>query len=78
MGYGPGNIILGLVCALVTGYLAARKNRSSFWWGLAGFFAVFVAAVVLLFLPTLCPRCRKQPLTGEQAASGFCPDCDGG
>lgn len=69
-------IYLGLVFALITGYFAARKHRSTLFWGAFGFFAPVVALIVLLFQPHVCPRCR-QPLTGEQRDAGVCPRCGG-
>jgi hypothetical protein len=65
-------LLLGGLLAL----LARQKNRNWILWGLFGPFAAVISALVLLFLPTLCPRPRCQtPLSDTERKEKRCPRC---
>lgn len=63
-----------VVGGLVLGFLAARKNRSYWAWGLIGGLAWVPCLIALVLLPHLCPRCER-PLTDSEWRRGACPTC---
>lgn len=65
-----GSILLGIVIAL----FATRKNRSPVGWGIFGVLFAVPTALVLCFMPFLCPKCRKS-LSNDQWNSRICPNC---
>lgn len=62
--------------ALVLGWLAARKNRDRWAWGLIGGFFCVPCLIALACLPYLCPKC-KRPLTNGEWERRECPTCGG-
>ena len=73
----PLLVIVGLYgfFGLVLGLLAKRKNRNPWAWGLLGALALLPGAIVLMFMPYLCPCCRRS-ITNKQARADQCPSCD--
>jgi hypothetical protein len=71
-----GYILVWSVSAVITGVLAARKNRNTLMWAIAGILFPWIAFLVLLFLPRLCPKCQG-PLTYDEWREHRCPRCDG-
>lgn len=63
-----------LVCAVLTGLLAKRKNRNPWVWGVAGAFSLLIALLVLAFMPYKCPSCGES-LTTSQVQDKQCPSC---
>ena len=62
--------------ALVLGWLATRKNRDGWTWGLIGGFFCLPCLIALACLPYLCPKC-KRPLTNREWERRECPTCGG-
>ena len=69
-------LIVQLIIAVAIGYLAARKNRNGWGWGLMAFLFCIPTVIFLMFMPYLCPVC-KRPLTNQEWRSGVCPSCGG-
>jgi len=69
-------IILGMatVFGLITGFLARRKHRNKWLWGLCGALTFPVTGVALACVSILCPQCRE-PLANEQWKDKACPYC---
>jgi len=63
-----------VVGGLLLGFLAARKNRSYWAWGLMGGLVGFPCLIALVLLPHLCPKCER-PLTHAEWKRGVCPTC---
>lgn len=62
---------------LLIGLTAADKNRNGWLWGIMGGGVFFLpAALVLSFLPYLCPKC-KHGLTNKEWKNWSCPKCSG-
>jgi hypothetical protein len=62
-----------LFFVVLTGSLAARKNRSALAWGLFGLIPL-IALLVLAFMPYLCPKC-KHSITNKEWKNRTCPHC---
>ncbi len=67
-------LIAYAIAALIIGLLAARKNRSGWAWGLIGGLALLPGLLVLMFMPYLCPKCRKS-LSNKEWKGRTCPRC---
>lgn len=65
--------LIPLAFVVLTGWLAARKNRNRWTWGLFGMFPIF-ALLILAFMPYLCPKCR-QSLSNKEWENRTCPTC---
>ncbi|WP_349828481.1 hypothetical protein [Brevibacterium litoralis] len=50
-GFGLGALVLGLICLWACRKIARGKNRSTFWWGLWGFLATWIALIIVAVLP---------------------------
>ena len=59
---------------LIVGFLAKRKNRNPFLWGIAGTLSWLIALVILAFLSFICKNCDAK-VSKEDAKSGSCPNC---
>jgi hypothetical protein len=71
--------MLGLLFCLlffgaIVGLLAKRKNRDPLIWGIFGAFFFMFALIVLMFMPYLCPKCKK-PITNTQRKNKECLNC---
>jgi predicted RNA-binding Zn-ribbon protein involved in translation (DUF1610 family) len=69
-----GLIAYWLVLGSLLGLLAHQKNRNWVLWGLFGPLAAVISALTLLFLPTLCPICKRAISDTERKAK-HCPMC---
>jgi len=63
-----------VVFGLLTGSLAARKNRNGLVWDIFGGVSPILVLLVLMFLPFLCPKC-KGALSNREFRNGLCPHC---
>jgi len=52
-------LVINLFLALLTGHIAARKNRNSFGWGVFGFVLPIIALPLILISPRYCFKCRQ-------------------
>ncbi len=68
------SIVVWATSALVTGALAARKNRSAFAWAVGGILFPGTALLVVLFMADLCPNCHR-PVSGDEWRRKECPRC---
>lgn len=65
---------IGIIFFIVlSGWLAARKNRSVLFWGMLGCIPI-LAFLVLAFMPYLCPKCKKS-ITNTEWKNRTCPQC---
>jgi len=77
--FGIFPIICYVGSALLLSYIAGRKNRSKWGWGLIGGLALVPALIILLILPRLDPQ--AQAATGASDSSQqpttqpTCPAC---
>ena len=62
------------IAALIVGLLAARKNRNAWAWSVIGGLALIISLPVLMFMPYLCPKCKKG-VSNEEWKSRSCPRC---
>lgn len=53
-----GYLALSIICAIVTGLVAQKKNRSVVIWGILGLLFGVIPVIILLFL-------KKLPAGGE-------------
>lgn len=68
-------VISQLPLAILTGALAARKNRNGpGWFLLANLLTWPIALPAVAFLSALCPRCRAE-MTRDQLKRLECPAC---
>jgi len=59
---------------VLVAFLAKRKNRSPWTWGLAGAVFTIPTLLILAFFPYRCPQCRKS-LSQRQWRDRTCPRC---
>ncbi len=76
IGNVMGFLIAYTIAAAIMGWLAARKNRNAWAWGLIGGLFLLFGLIVLAFTPYLCPKC-KQPITNSEWRNRTCPRCEG-
>jgi hypothetical protein len=69
-----GFIFSYVVGIVVLGLIAAAKNRNYMAWALIGGLFSCPCLIALLFLPTLCPKCRR-PLLATEWRRRECPTC---
>lgn len=69
-----GKLIWLIILGLASGFLAKRKNRNPWGWGIAGALSFFIALIILAFLPYKCPNCN-QSLTNKQGREKSCSSC---
>jgi len=69
-----GFILSYIAGIVVLGLMAAGKNRDYMAWGLIGGLFCCPCFIALLFLPTLCPKCRR-PLLATEWRRRECPTC---
>jgi len=62
------------IAGTIIGFLAARKNRNPWAWGLTGGLFLILGLIVLAFMPYLCPKC-EQPITNTEWKNRICPRC---
>lgn len=67
-------VALAIICAVIAGLLAKRKNRNPWVWGFVGALSLLGALLVLAFMPYKCPKC-DQSLTNDQGKKNICPNC---
>lgn len=69
-------VILGFVTffGLVIAWLAKRKNRSPWLWGIVGSITFLFSGIALACVSILCPRCRE-PLTNKEWNERSCQNC---
>jgi rubrerythrin len=67
-------LIWGLIWGVVVGFLAKRKNRNPWGWGVAGALTWLIALLILAFMPYKCPKCG-QSLSNKQSKNKKCPAC---
>lgn len=60
--------------ALLIGFMAARKNRNPWAWGLIGGLFCLPGLLVLAFMSYVCPICKRD-LTNDQWSKRTCPEC---
>ncbi len=48
-----GYLAINILCAIVTGLVAQKKNRSVILWGALGLFFSVIPVIILLFLKPL-------------------------
>lgn len=68
--------VLKIAMGILTGLLAARKNRSFTFWASVGTISL-LALCVLAFLPYLCKQCKSN-VSAEEAKLGHCLNCMSG
>jgi MFS family permease len=67
--------LLGMALfGLIVGYLAKRKNRNAWGWGIFGAITTLVGLIVLAFMPYKCPACSAS-LTNADGKDRTCPSC---
>lgn len=74
-GYVVPLAVVVFAFAVVTGFLASRKDRDPLLWAVIGGLFPVVGLIILLTMPHICPRC-KLPLSKELWTQRTCPFCN--
>lgn len=74
MGQVTTAIVSWAICGTIIGILAYRKNRSALGWGIVGGMFLIPGLLVLMFMPFVCPKCRKG-LSNDEWKNRTCPSC---
>jgi len=64
---------LGILFVVMTGYLAKRKHRNPWLWGVAAVFGLFLTLIALAFfgdLATMSPEQVKKSILKERIVCG--------
>ena len=67
-------LFVAFIWGLVVGFLAKRKNRSPWGWGVAGALSWIIALLILAFMPYKCLKC-KQSISNDKGRDKDCPSC---
>ena len=66
------NSLVGIICAIICGYLAKKKNRSIIGWVFWGFISGPIAVVIISLLS---PNTDSDEGTSDEAKKKECPNC---
>jgi hypothetical protein len=70
-------LLIWVIFGIIIGFLAARKHRNKWIWGIiGGFWFFWIPALLLLcFMSYLCPKCNK-PMSNQAWKEKKCTECD--